>query len=350
MKIPCYLKNYEKLYQTNPREANLKWFKDAKYGLFLHYGLYSLLERHEWVQLREKIYVNEYADLKDKFTAERFDADYIAAFARDCGMKYINITTRHHECFCLWDTRETDFNSVNSPAKRDLLAELAEACEKYELGLFFYYTHGRDWRHPHAPNNDTWGGSARPGYDPPEPTYKYGSEHDLDIYLEFMKKQVKELLTMFPTAAGIWFDGIAVPLNGPTEQFKIPQMYEYIRTLSSHALISYKQGVTGTEDFFAPEHRIPGANVDKKILGKIGSRDKLIEMCTTMIDEPVSWGCYKGGKHKTVEQVVKAVEKSVRNGTNLLLNIGPMPDGSLDAHDEKILRKAGKILKEQKII
>ncbi len=89
-------------------------------------------------------------------------------------MKYINITTRHHDGFCLWDTKYSDFKSTNSPAKRDLVAELSEQCNKKGLALFLYYSHGRDWKHPHAPNNDEWKGAARPSYKPNDPTYKYG--------------------------------------------------------------------------------------------------------------------------------------------------------------------------------
>ena len=101
----------------------------------MHYGLYSLLGRHEWVQLREKITVAEYAKLKDKFQAEKFDADFITDLALAAQMKYINITTRHHDSFCLFNTKQTDFHSVNSPAKRDLVGELAVACRKNGLGL-----------------------------------------------------------------------------------------------------------------------------------------------------------------------------------------------------------------------
>lgn len=157
-KIPYYLCGYETLYEKkDPRGANKKWFNDAKYGLFfLHYGLYSINTTHEWCQLREKIYVSEYAKLKDKFTAEKFDSKYIVQFAKDCGMKYINLTTRHHESFCLWDSKYTEFNAKNSPAQRDLVAELYEACKKENIALFLYYSHGRDWKHPHAPNNDEW--------------------------------------------------------------------------------------------------------------------------------------------------------------------------------------------------
>lgn len=347
-KTPAYLKDYAKLYQQDARQANLEWFKQAKYGLFLHYGLYSLLGRHEWVQLREKIPVAEYAKLKDKFTADKFDARYIASFAKDCGMKYINITTRHHDCFCLWDTAETDFNSVNSPAGRDLLKELIEACEEYGLALFFYYSHGRDWKHPHAPNNDEWGGSARPDYDPPEPSYKYGKEHDLNIYLDFMKKQITELLTKYPQTAGIWLDGIAVPYNGKQEKFKCQKLYDYIHNIHPHALVSYKQGLTGTEDFFAPEHKVPTDSNNKKSTGKISEKqDKIIEVCTTMIQDPVSWGYMKNATHKNEEQVWEQLERAAQFGANLLLNTGPRADGSLDPEDEKVLRKVGERLKKE---
>ena len=154
--MPSYLKGYEEIYSRSPRQAAIEWFRDTRFGLFLHYGLYSQLGRHEWVQFREKIRVNEYAKLKNTFTAENFDADFICDLALEAQMKYVNITTRHHDSFCLFDTKQNDFNSVNSPAKRDLVGELARACAKRGLGFFCYYSHGRDWKHPHAPNNDEW--------------------------------------------------------------------------------------------------------------------------------------------------------------------------------------------------
>ncbi|MEY5012904.1 MAG: hypothetical protein RLY69_619 [Verrucomicrobiota bacterium] len=126
--IPTYLKGYEKIFAENPRAAALRWFREAKFGLFLHYGLYSLEGRHEWLQLYEKIPIATYAKLKDRFTAEKFDADFITDLALAAEMRYVNITTRHHDGFCLFATKQTDFNSVNSPAKRDLVAELANAC------------------------------------------------------------------------------------------------------------------------------------------------------------------------------------------------------------------------------
>ena len=126
MTIPPYLKDFPGFYKEDPRKTALKWFSEARFGLFLHYGLYSLLGRHEWVQLREKIPVAEYAKLKDQFIADKFNIDFITDLALETGMKYITITTRHHDGFCLWDTKYSDFKSTNSPAKRDLVGELLE--------------------------------------------------------------------------------------------------------------------------------------------------------------------------------------------------------------------------------
>ncbi len=338
-KIPNYLKDYAAQYENDPRAANLEWFKNTHYGMFIHYGLFSLLQRHEWIQFKEQIYVADYEPLIEKFTAENFDAGAIAKFAKDCGMRYINLTTRHHDCFCIWPTKYTDFNIMNSPAKRDLVGELAEACEKQGLGFFLYYSHGRDWKHPHAPHNDKYpNGNAAPAYEPPEPSYKYGDEHDLNIYLEFMSNQVKELLDNYPTVAGIWLDGIAVPLMNKKEEFKCEELYDLIRNSSPHALVSYKQGLHGTEDFFAPEHKALEDN-----------QGKIIEVCTTMIKEPLSWGYYKDAVHRNEEEVWEKLTDAVSKGYNLLLNTGPLPDGSLDPQDVPVLLNIGKKIKEEKL-
>ncbi|HNT36086.1 MAG TPA: alpha-L-fucosidase, partial [bacterium] len=254
-KTPSYLHGFEQEYEQSPRQAAIDWFRNARYGLFLHYGLYSLLGRHEWVQYREKIPVEHYAKLMDSFTAASFDARAIVRFAKECGMCYVNLTTRHHDSFCLFRTSQTDFNSLNSPARRDLVEELAEACREESLGLFLYYSHGRDWRHLHAPNNDQWKGAARPEYDPPEPRYATGQDHNLNHYLDFVSAQITELLTQYGAIAGIWLDGIGVPLSGDFSQFRCQELYDLIHRLQPQALVSYKQGLLGTEDFFAPEHK-----------------------------------------------------------------------------------------------
>ena len=348
MAIPNYLQRYEKLYATEPRHASLAWFKQARYGLFLHYGLYSLLGRHEWVQLREKIPVSEYAKLANDFNADGFDADAIASLAVDAGMQYINLTTRHHDSFCLFKTKATPFNSLNAPCGRDLVGELADACDRHGLGLCLYYSHGRDWRHPHAPNNDDWGGLARPDYDPQEPSYSYGADHDLQQYLDFMKRQISELLTQYGSIASIWLDGIAVPLNGDTAAFRCQDLYDHIHSLQPQVLVSYKQGITGTEDYFAPEHCVPDNSEDAKKTGQIGMNpSKTTEVCTTMC--PGSWGYNKDktGQHLSEEQVWEKLQNACTKDYNLLLNTGPLPDGSLDPEDVTVLRNVGERIRKE---
>lgn len=335
--IPSYLKGHEKLYAENPRAAGLQWFREARFGLFMHYGLYSLEGRHEWLQLREKIPVATYAKLKSRFTAEKFDADFITDLAVAAQMRYVNLTTRHHDSFCLFATKQTDFNSVNSPAKRDLVAELAAACRKKDLGLCLYYSHGRDWRHPHAPNNDEWGGSARPAYHPPEPAYATGKEHDLNKYLDFMRAQLTELLTNYGPIAAIWLDGIATPLSHKDRlgDWHLPELYAHIRSLQPQVLVSYKQGAIGTEDFLAPERKF-----EQK-------PDKPLELCDTL--QPHGWGYIKAddGKHKSPGQVMGMLAKARSFPANLLLNTGPLPDGSIHQEDAQTLREVGRQIRER---
>ncbi|TWT80728.1 Alpha-L-fucosidase [Planctomycetes bacterium CA13] len=334
--VPSYLQDVADHYQQDPRRAAIDWFNNAGFGLFLHYGLYSLLGRHEWVQYREKIRVDEYAKLVDRFNAEKFDADFITDLALDAGMKYINITTRHHDSFCLFDSKYTDFKSTNSPAKRDLVGELAGQCATKGLGFYLYYSHGRDWRHPHAPNNGDWGGSARPKYDRPETFYKYGDEHDLQVYVEFMKNQVTELLTNYGPVGAIWLDGFSTPASRPDKlaQFKCQELYDHIHSLQPQVLVSYKQGLIGSEDFKAPERNWKGKS------------EVPLEICDTL--QPHGWGYTKAddGKHKTADQVMGMLRKAQGIDANLLLNTGPLPDGSIHPDDVKTLKEVGRRLRQ----
>lgn len=329
--IPAFLKEYSDLFNDNPRKAAIEWFRNARYGMFIHYGLYSIPGRGEWVQLSDKIHVADYAKLADQFTAEKFDTDFITDLALEAEMKYINITTRHHDSFCLWDTQFTDFKSTNTPAKRDLVAELYEQCNKKGLGLYLYYSHGRDWRHPHAPNNDKWGGNARPQYDTPEPYYKYGDEHDLNIYLEYMTNQVDELLSMFPDVGAIWLDGFSTPASGDRSLFKCQELYDMIHAKQTHMLVSYKQGMLGTEDFLAPERKYESD----------GQPEKPLELCDHLQRNMWGYVSEQDGKHKTKDEVIEMLKRANSYPANLLLNTGPLPSGEMHPEDVKVLREVG---------
>jgi alpha-L-fucosidase len=345
--IPVYLKKYKKLYKQEPRAANIQWFKDAQFGMFIHYGLYSQLGKGEWVQLRDTIPLDEYALLKENFTASGFDADFIVKLAKKAGMKYITITSKHHDGFCLFKTKETDFNSVDSPAKRDLMEELAKACEKEGLGLFLYYSYAADWKHPWFYSREAGWPNASPAYKIKPEEYKYEKPEDFRRYVDYVHAQLRELLTQYPTIAGIWFDPIMGYYANPGI-FPIEETYALIRKLSPHALISFKQGASGGEDFMAPER---GGNARVGEQYPVAQRayelnkNKPKEVCNTMqphlpgVHGGATWGYNKAidGHHLKVADVKKMLEVARTNSYNLLLNIGPLPDGSVHPEDIETL-------------
>lgn len=345
--VPPYLEDYSEIYLNDPRQANLKWFTDAGFGMFIHYGLYSLLGRGEWVQLRDTVPLEEYSRLKHQFAAENFDPEAIIDLAKRAGMNYITITSKHHDGFCLFRTSQTDYNVLNSACGRDLIGELAGACDKHKIGLFLYYSYAADWYHPWFYNREDGWINARPAYSERPDQYKYEKPEDFRKYIDFVHAQLEELLTQYPNIAGIWFDPIMGFYSRP-DLFPIEETYSLIRNLSPHALISFKQGADGTEDFIAPE-RGSGARVGQgfEIAQQVYemNKDKPREVCNTMqphvpgIHGGTTWGYNKAldGHHLTTEQVRKLLESSRQNGYNLLLNIGPLPDGSIHPEDYESL-------------
>lgn len=352
LNIPPHLKGYEELYRKDPQAAAREWFKDAKFGLFMHYGLYSLLGRGEWVMFHERIPVKEYEKLKGEFTAERFDADGITDLALAAGMRYVNITSRHHDSFCLFETDETDFNSVESPARRDLIAELAEACQRKGLGLFIYYSYACDWRHPYFYPPEAGWRAARPNYEKPEPSYLWRKDEDFRHYIDFVHNQLRELLTRYGPIAGIWLDPIMGYYARP-DLFPIDETYKLIRSLQPHCLISFKQGANGDEDFAAPERS--AHSLEERVAKMFGQEraaiaraaweknsGKRVEICATL--QTQAWGYHADVKHRNADEVMQMLENARRIGANLLLNTGPLGDGSIHPEDEKTLWEVGRRL------
>jgi alpha-L-fucosidase len=320
------------------RSAMLEWFRESRFGLFIHYGLYSLLGRGEWVQFHEQIPVAEYERLKDRFTAERFDAGFIADLALDAGMGYVNLVTKHCDSFCLWDTGQTDFNSVNSPCGRDLVREMAAACAERDLGFFAFYEHGFDWRHPHGPAPWDWSPKGvRPHYDSPDPHYAPRERYEFQRYLDYVSAHISELCSNYGRLAGVWLDGAGIPASGDKSLFRLPELYTIVRQLQPQALISYKFGVEPElEDFFAPEE----AQVER-----LQSRwKKPVEICAKM-QKDAGWGYNESSRHLTADEILAKLRVSTDINANLLLNIGPLGDGSIHPEDVAALREAGKTLR-----
>lgn len=341
--VPSYLRNFADLQARNPRAAALAWFKQARFGLFIHYGLYSLLGKGEWVQFHERIPIAEYAKLKDRFTAAKFDAGAIAGVAQAAGMQYITLVCKHCDSFCLWDTQATDFNSVNSPAKRDLVAEMAAACRGRGLGFFVFYEHGFDWRHPHGPAPWDWKNkSVRPAYEPPDPFYAPRAQYDFNRYVQYAYDGVSELCSRYGPLAGVWLDGIAVPVSGDRARFRVLELYARIRQLQPQGLICYKSGLyPELEDFMAPEQ--PQVAAAQK--NRVG---KPMEICRTMqkhgpkAPKGALWGWLDGADHVTADEVLGMLGDAEAKDANLLLNVGPLPDGSLHPEDVAVLKEVGR--------
>lgn len=353
---PSYLKDHAALFSKDPHAAALAWFKEARFGLFMHYGLYSILGRGEWVMYREAIPVGEYEKLKEQFRPDKFDADRITDMAAGAGMRYVNITARHHDSFCLFDSKHSDYTSAAGPAKRDLVAELAEQCRKKSLGLFLYYSYALDWRHPYFYPRE-FNPIARPDYKQPEPRYLWRQDEDFRHYVDFVHGQLKELLTNYGPLAGIWFDPIMGYYARP-DLFPIAETYAMMRELQPQTLICFKQGANGTEDFGAPERR--GQSLADRVRKQYGdekakiahdawesNKGKHNEICDTL--QPHVWG-YKqddDDKHLDADETLLRLAQAFWQNCNLLMNTGPLPDGSIHPVDMKTLAEVGKRIREQ---
>ena len=347
---PAHLKDHADLYARDPHTAALEWFAQAGLGLFLHYGLYALHGKGEWGLYNQTMPLDAYERLADRFTAERFDAAFIADLACEMGAKYVNLTTKHHDGFCLWDSANCGFNAVRSAARRDLVGELAQQCRTRGLGFFVYYSYALDWHHPWFFSLDYFD-RARPRYDQPPAQYRFRQADDFRRYIDDVHAQLTELLTGYGPVAGVWFDP-EMAYYAQADLFPIDETYALIRRLQPHALIAFKHGVTGTEDFSAPEGR--GAPLLEKIRSRIGERaaeraqqawarhkGRRGEICDTLA---FSWGYHEknDATHIGPDAVMAKLAEAWRRDCNLLINTGPLPNGSIPPADAATLREVGR--------
>lgn len=302
--------------QTN--EKTRQWFKQAKLGLFVHWGLYSMLGRGEWVMLRDGIPPDEYARLADRFNPRSFDIGTWCLAAKKAGMKYVVFTTKHHDGFALFDSQVDPFNSVRTAAGRDFVAEFAEACRSYDLGVGFYFSLG-DWRFGIPGVSDT-----------PE-----GARH----MVELAHQQVQELMTGYGKVDILWYDGAwRYPVEHPTppgataEFWQAEKLNAMVRKHQGGILINNRSG--RVEDFGTPE----GQTIIRP------PKDcELWEACMTMGDDDFSYWGYK--HHQTVcrtpEQTVMMVLHVLEHGGNIMLNVGPDGDGVIPPWQQQNLEAVG---------
>ena len=326
-----------------PTKSNLearKWFNEARFGLFIHWGPFSIPGSGEWVMNNRKITVYNYTRLQDFFNPTAFDAAAYVSMAKNAGMKYITLITRHHDSFSLWDTKYSDFNIMNTPYKKDIVKMMADECHKQGVKLFLYYSL-LDWRRDDYPHETgrTGQASGRKGKG------NYAS------YLQFMKNQLTELLSNYGEIAGIWFDGHwdQTAPEGEKDRssridWKYEELYSLIHKLQPQCLVGNNHHLSpfAGEDFQMFEKDLPGEN--KSGLSFQEASAKLpLETCETING---SWGFnLTDTTYKTNKQLIDYLVKASSLGTNLLLNIGPMPNGKVQPEFEERLKTMGDWLK-----
>ena len=323
-----------------PSQENIearRWFSDAKFGLFIHWGVYSILGDGEWVMNNQNISIEEYEKLPSFFNPIDYNPSEWVKMAKDAGMKYITITSRHHDGFSMFDSKITDYDIIDSsPYKRDILKMLAEECKKEGIKLFFYYSL-LDW------HNDDYFPRGRTGND--IPGRKEGKWED---YISFMKAQLTELLTNYGEIGGIWFDGHWDQKEWDGEKFgnlkvdwHYEELYSLIHKLQPQALIgnNHHIGVIEGEDFQMFEKDLPGGNTTGWGTPKDAIGNLPLEVCETING---SWGFnLKDRKHKSDKDLIHYLIKSAGYGSNFLLNVGPMPNGKIQPKHLSSLQRLG---------
>jgi alpha-L-fucosidase len=313
-------------YQPSPENlAAREWFQDAKFGLFVHWGIYSLLQNGEWIMNTRGITVPEYETLAPQFDPVKFDPAEWVALVKAAGMRYITITSKHHDGFAMFDSKVSDWDIVDrTPYGRDVLAMLAEECRKQGIKLFFYHSQ-LDWHHTdYFPRGGTGQRAGRP------------DGGDWDRYLDYMDAQLAELLTNYGPIGGIWFDGM---WDKPDADWRLGQTYAMIHRLQPATLIgsNHHRAPYPGEDFQMFEKDLPGANTAGFNTTEVGALP--LETCETMNG---SWGYNLTDRSfKSLDDLVRYLVNAAGRNANFLLNVGPMPTGEIQPEFQERLRAMG---------
>lgn len=325
--------NAQEYIPTQENLASRKQFNDDRFGIFIHWGIYSMFAQGEWYLQNYPIDKNEYAKAADAFYPHRFNAKEWVSAIKASGAKYICFTSRHHDGFSMWDTNESEYNIVDAtPFGRDVLKELADECHRQDIKLHLYYSH-IDWGRDDYPMGRT--GNKVIG--------RNRNNENWPQYYEFMNRQLTELLTRYGSVRAIWFDGYwdrdqdTIPFN-----WQLDQQYAMIHNLQPACLIGNNHHITPNpgEDIQIFERDIPGEN-KAGLSGQDISRLPL-ETCQTMNG---MWG-YKliDQNYKSTETLIRYLVSTAGKGANLLLNVGPQPNGQLPATAVERMKEMGQWL------
>lgn len=325
-------------------EKRMEWFTHARFGMFIHWGLYAIPARGEWVRSTEEIPKEDYMKYFEEFDPQDCDPRVWAKAAREAGMQYVVMTAKHHDGFCLFDSQYTDFKSTNTKCKRDFVAEFVEAvrAEGLKVGLYFTLL---DWFHDDYPH---YGDKNHPMRN--NPAYS-NAGRDFDRYLTYMHNQIREICTNYGKLDLLWFDFSYDDLRG--EAWKATELIQMVRELQPDVIIDNRLEVSGEGygslasgnptpyhgDFVTPEQMIPPEGI-KDVNGK----DMYWEACVTMNG---NWG-YHATDHyfKPASMLIKKLVECVSKGGNMILNIGPDAKGNIPEESARALKEIGAWMKK----
>jgi alpha-L-fucosidase len=318
------------------KSKRMAWWTDARFGMFIHWGLYALPARHEWVKNYEKMTNEQYQKYFEEFNPDLYNPKEWARMAKEAGMKYIVLTAKHHEGFCLFDSKYTDYKATNTPFGRDIIREYVDALRAEGLKVGFYYSL-IDWHHP-----DYTIDRVHPQRQETDSAYvRLNKNRDMSKYREYLKNQVRELLTNYGEISVIWFDFSFPGKNGKDHNdWGSEDLLKMVRTLQPGIIIDDRldlKDMDGGWDFESPEQykveKWPERN-GKKVFW---------ETCQTFSG---SWGYYRDeNTWKSTPQLLELLIESVSKGGNLLLNVGPTARGLFDFRAQERLKSMGEWMK-----
>ncbi len=324
------------MYHPKPTAGDTSWFVHDRFGMFIHWGLYALPARHEWVRHHEEIPNEAYEKYFENFDPHMFDPEKWARTAWDAGMRYVVLTTKHHEGFCLWDSQYTDYKVTNTPYGKEILRPFVEAFRKQGFRIGFYYSL-IDWHHPEFPID-----GVHPLRNHPD-ALEMNKSRDVRKYAEYMRNQVRELLTNYGQVDVLWCDFSypgreykGMPGKG-RDDWESEKLVAMIRELQPKILLDDRLDLPGSADIYTPEQYQPAAWV------RVDGEPVVWEACQTFSG---SWGYHRDeATWKDAGQLVRMLVNTVATGGNLLMNVGPTPLGTWDSRALDALKIYGDWMK-----
>lgn len=326
------------------RKKRTKWFMEDRFGMFIHWGIYSIPARGEWVMTNERMSIEDYSRYFDEFDPIYYEPRKWARICREAGMKYAVMTAKHHDGFCLFDSKYTDYKSTNTKAKKDLIREYVDAFREEGIKVGLYYSL-LDWHHKDFPH-------YKDKHHPMRDREDYRNyEYDFDNYLDYMHRQVEELVTNYGKIDILWFDFSYDDMVG--ERWRASELIDMVRSHQPHVIIDNRLEASGENsgsilsenpssyagDFTSPEQIIPPFGI-KDSLG----RDVPWEACITMNNH---WGYSSEDKlFKSPKTIIRKLVESVSKNGNLLLNVGPTAKGEFPEESIEILETIGSWMKD----